>query len=348
MVAESCRRAGGCWAPQPSSPGDDGRPPHVESRDRADARCSRAPPHRAWLVHRARPSPLVLANEWLKCHVNGRGALRPAGSEPATPCSCAPRALSISNNPDASEWTSTEAGTSPARPRHCKRIERTRNARLAVHWSLGLREGERGALEPGDVVHFGPSVHDSAGRSMGTLPRYLVFLGLGALSFSIVMAARLTDSEHGRQSTSRLRDEPPSRIVSLLPAATDILVALGAGDRLVARTTGELPESGLLDAGNPLDPSLEVIARTSPDLIVTWPQTDLDPLRGASPEGSEVLPLEVPDAGRPPQCHPHPGITAGLRGTCSLTARDDGERSAARVTSGPVDGQPARGLGRVA
>ena len=63
-----------------------------------------------------------------------------------------------------------------------------------------------------------------------------------------------------------------TRIVSLIPAVTGTLVAIGAADRLVARTRydedpllAELPS-----VGGGLDPSLEYLVQLNPDLVVLW------------------------------------------------------------------------------
>ena len=62
------------------------------------------------------------------------------------------------------------------------------------------------------------------------------------------------------------------RIVSLVPAVTETLVALGAGDLIVARTRYDDQPSleDLPSVGGGLDPSLEFLVDLEPDLIVTW------------------------------------------------------------------------------
>jgi len=66
-------------------------------------------------------------------------------------------------------------------------------------------------------------------------------------------------------------ERPPRRIISLLPAATETLVALGAGDDLVARTDYDDPYlSHLPSVGGGLTPSLEMIASLAPDLVIAW------------------------------------------------------------------------------
>ena len=67
---------------------------------------------------------------------------------------------------------------------------------------------------------------------------------------------------------------PATRIISLLPATTETLVALGAGDRLVARTDYDGPEHDHLPSvGGGLTPSLEAIAALRPDLVVAWEES---------------------------------------------------------------------------
>ncbi len=66
--------------------------------------------------------------------------------------------------------------------------------------------------------------------------------------------------------------EPPRRIVSLIPAVTEVIIALGAGDRLIARTdydTNPLLDS-LPSVGGGLTPDPEWLVRRRPDLVVGW------------------------------------------------------------------------------
>jgi iron complex transport system substrate-binding protein len=75
-------------------------------------------------------------------------------------------------------------------------------------------------------------------------------------------------------------DRPaPQRIISLVPAATEMLFAIGAGPRVVAvssfdrypREARELPRVGAL-----LDPDLERIIELVPDLVIVYAtQSDL-------------------------------------------------------------------------
>ena len=69
------------------------------------------------------------------------------------------------------------------------------------------------------------------------------------------------------------RQPPRTRIVSLIPAATETLVAMGAADRLVARTRyDEQPELAALPIlSGVLEPSVEALADLEPDLVIMWP-----------------------------------------------------------------------------
>ncbi len=66
---------------------------------------------------------------------------------------------------------------------------------------------------------------------------------------------------------------PARRIVSLIPARTDAILALGAADRLIARTQFDTDPriAHLPSVGNALTPSVEWIAAQRPDLLVAWP-----------------------------------------------------------------------------
>lgn len=64
----------------------------------------------------------------------------------------------------------------------------------------------------------------------------------------------------------------PHRIISLVPSATETIVALGASDRLVGRTRYDRGSSiaALPVVGGGLDPNLETIVGLAPELVVTW------------------------------------------------------------------------------
>lgn len=65
----------------------------------------------------------------------------------------------------------------------------------------------------------------------------------------------------------------PRRVVSLVPSVTDLLVALDAQDRLIARTEFDVHPAldSLPSVGQGLTPNLEWIVARSPDLVIAWP-----------------------------------------------------------------------------
>ncbi len=76
---------------------------------------------------------------------------------------------------------------------------------------------------------------------------------------------------------------PPQRIVSIVPAVTEMLFAIGAGPHVVAVSSFDTwpPEvKGLTSVGALLDPDIERILRLQPDLVVVY---------GSSPEVREKL-----------------------------------------------------------
>lgn len=68
-------------------------------------------------------------------------------------------------------------------------------------------------------------------------------------------------------------ERAPVRIVSLSPAITELLFALGAGDRVVGRTQwGKDPAEALMvpSVGDGLNPNVEVILAQRPDLVLFY------------------------------------------------------------------------------
>ena len=66
---------------------------------------------------------------------------------------------------------------------------------------------------------------------------------------------------------------PATRIVSLIPATTELLFALGLGDRVVGRTTWcDYPAAAraVPSLGDGLQPNLEAIVAARPDLVVLY------------------------------------------------------------------------------
>ncbi|HEX6940071.1 MAG TPA: helical backbone metal receptor [Longimicrobiales bacterium] len=65
---------------------------------------------------------------------------------------------------------------------------------------------------------------------------------------------------------------PPTRIISLIPAVTETIVALGVADRLVARTAFDTEPAlaHLPSTEQALLPNIEWLARFRPELVVAW------------------------------------------------------------------------------
>jgi iron complex transport system substrate-binding protein len=68
-------------------------------------------------------------------------------------------------------------------------------------------------------------------------------------------------------------DGPAQRVISLIPSVTETIVALGAADRLVARSDFDIDPAlaHLPSVGQGLTPSLEQLTMLAPDLVVAWP-----------------------------------------------------------------------------
>jgi iron complex transport system substrate-binding protein len=76
--------------------------------------------------------------------------------------------------------------------------------------------------------------------------------------------------------------QPATRIVSLLPTVTDVIIAMGFADRLIARTDYDTDPRlrALPSIGGGLTPSVEWIAAQQPHLVVSWPDNSARALVG--------------------------------------------------------------------
>ena len=88
-----------------------------------------------------------------------------------------------------------------------------------------------------------------------------------------------------------------ARIVSLIPATTEILFALGAGDRVVGRThwDGWPPEVHQVpDLGDGIRPSIETVIGARPDLVILYASGDnRDAARALRSAGIDVISLRI-------------------------------------------------------
>lgn len=87
------------------------------------------------------------------------------------------------------------------------------------------------------------------------------------------------------------------RIVSLNPATTELLFALGAGDRVVGRTRwDQWPEAArrVRDLGDGLRPSVEAVIGARPDLVILYATGDnRDAARALRAAGLDVMALRT-------------------------------------------------------
>lgn len=124
-------------------------------------------------------------------------------------------------------------------------------------------------------------------------------------------------------------EAPARRVVSMMPSVTEWVIAMGAADRLVARTDyDDHPAVDTLPSvGGGLTPSVEWLAARHPDLVVAWPD---------APSRSLVARLEALRI--PVYAAPSETIEEGLetaRDLGTLLARDSAaEAAVAEVTAG--------------
>ena len=124
-------------------------------------------------------------------------------------------------------------------------------------------------------------------------------------------------------------EAPARRVVSMMPSVTEWVIAMGAAERLVARTDYDDHPAvqALPSVGGGLTPSVEWLAAREPDLVVAWPD---------APSRTLVARLEA--LGIPVYAAPSETIEEGLqtaRDLGTLLARDSAAAAAiAEVTSG--------------
>src|SRR5918996_6110781 len=162
---------------------------------------------------------------------------------------------------------------------------------------LGNREGEPFRPKPGDVSVRATSrslaggmvalrtraqalTHlRSAGDGFSVMRRLLLVLTLAAAAppcrpaDTPPAAARGAVTVKDDAGRSVALDGPAQRIVSLLPSFTEILFAIGAGDRLVGRTTWcDYPPAArdVPSVGDGMPPNVEAVAARRPGLVVLY------------------------------------------------------------------------------
>jgi len=134
------------------------------------------------------------------------------------------------------------------------------------------------------------------------LVRLVIALSLAGLSLAGALttggcllgprAVTVTD-DAGRVLTL---DRAPERIVSMAPSNTEILFALGLGDRVVGVTTycNYPPEAAAVEkVGDAYSPDYEKIVSLRPDLVVAVGTADSDLVKGLEGYGLKVLVLQA-------------------------------------------------------
>ncbi len=148
-----------------------------------------------------------------------------------------------------------------------------RPARLRPHTSLEGRDAGVGAVSSETTAVLSPPVPERlepVGFFISCI--LLLLLGCGDRAGSSAAAAppaiELVDDAG---QFLRLHG-PARRVISLVPSATETVIALGASDRLVGRTRYDRDSAvaHLPPVGGGLDPSLETIVGLAPDLVIVW------------------------------------------------------------------------------
>ena len=134
-------------------------------------------------------------------------------------------------------------------------------------------------------------------------------------------------------SGSRIElDRPATRIVSLLPAITETLFELGAGDVVVGRTRYDVEPhlARITSVGGGLDPSLETIVALDPDVVVAFETAGGSRFRSRLEQlGIPVFSVHARDTADVFMNIEHLGTLIGREeGASALSARIRGELSA--------------------
>lgn len=96
------------------------------------------------------------------------------------------------------------------------------------------------------------------------------------LCLALLLAACTARAEGVKDGPLRLGPKPPAepkRVVTLAPSLTELVLALGAGDRLIGVTRfDDAPEvKGLPRVGGYIDPSVEAVVALKPELVIVEP-----------------------------------------------------------------------------
>lgn len=149
----------------------------------------------------------------------------------------------------------------------------------------------------------------------------------GLLGFAVLLSLTSACAETPRPAPTA----PPERIVSLIPAVTETLFALGAGPRVVGVSAFDTypPEvTSIARVGGLIDPDIERILSLRPDLVFLY-------------GSQEDLIAQMSRAGIPTETYRHGGLAGILETTRAVGARVgravEGEALAAAIERGIAD-----------
>ncbi|MCC7054143.1 MAG: ABC transporter substrate-binding protein [Gemmatimonadaceae bacterium] len=91
------------------------------------------------------------------------------------------------------------------------------------------------------------------------------------LSFAGTLPAQPVSVRDGAGHTVTLK-APARRVAALMSSAVDIMITLGAADRVAARTRYDTSNTvaAAANVGGGIDPSVEVLLASRPDLLIAW------------------------------------------------------------------------------
>ena len=185
---------------------------------------------------------------------------------------------------------------------------------------------------PGRQREF-PLPHQGGGKyrgEAGVLFFGLLMIFLFCLPHDLA-AAQITDDRGVAVNLAA----PPQRIISLYGGLTEILSAIGAGDRVVACIQGDDTIKGIPTVGTHLQPNVEMILALKPDLVV----------QGGVPKGMPAL--KRLEAAQVPVAMFAPHDFAGLFSTITRLGALTGRQEAAAALTGSMEAKLAEVARRV-
>src|SRR5256886_192575 len=132
---------------------------------------------------------------------------------------------------------------------------------------------------------------------------------------------------------------PARRVVSLLPSFTELLFAIGAGDRLVGRTTWcDYPPAAVRvpSVGDGMPPNVEAVAARHPDLVVLYRSgPNITAAEQLERLGIKTVLLDLNLLEQLGPAAPRPGMLTGRRAAADSLAPVMGSPAAQPLAPGP-------------